>query len=346
MNLISLRNQFTLIICLILSAFTFEVKCQDIQFSQFYAASLYLNPAFAGSAHADRITFHQRLQWPSLDAKYTTSYLSYDRYFEKYKSGVGAYILKDWQGKNYINSTEAALQYSYEIGLSENLALRPAIQFGLISRSIDYTHLKYPDQFDDQGLTGNPTNDPHYNSNRKTFANIGSGMVLYSRKIWVSYAGSHLNRPNQSNWNESSHLPLKHSITAGYRIEAIKGDSKNHMGYVTQSLYLIPTFQYKFQGKSDQLDLGVYAFYNEYVLGVWYRGIPVKKYNSRLQNNESMIILAGWRIKQFRLTYSYDFIVSKLRPARTAGAHELNITYIFNKKKAIKKLKVLPCPEF
>ncbi|GAL87706.1 hypothetical protein CHU_1690 [Sporocytophaga myxococcoides] len=339
-------NKFTLILCFILSTFTIKVKCQDIQFSQFYAASLYLNPAFAGSAHYDRITFHQRLQWPALDAKYITSYLSYDRYFEKYKSGIGAYILKDWQGKNYINSTEAALQYSFEIGISDNLALRPAIQLGLINRSTDYTHLKYPDQFDDQGLTGQATNDPHYNSNRKTFADLGSGMVLYSNKFWFSYAGHHLNRPDQSYWNEKSVLPIKHSFTAGYRIEAIKGNSKNHMGYVSQSLYLIPTVHYKLQGKSDQLDMGIYLFHNEYVLGVWYRGIPVKKYNSRLQNNESVVILAGWRIKELRLTYSYDFVVSKLRPARTAGAHELNITYLFNKKKTVKKLKVLPCPEF
>ena len=51
---------------------------QDIQFSQFYQVPTYQNPAFAGSAHKTRATVHQRIQWPSLDANYVTSFVSFD----------------------------------------------------------------------------------------------------------------------------------------------------------------------------------------------------------------------------------------------------------------------------
>lgn len=320
---------------------------QDIQFSQFYGAALYLNPAFAGGVHNDRITFHQRLQWPSIDAKYITSYLSYDRYFDKYKSGLGITALKDFQGKNTINSTELGLQYSYELGISEKLALRPGLQLGYIKRSVDYTTLLYPDQFNNQGTNGQQTLDPHASTNKVSFLDVSAGAIFYSRKLWISYAGHHLNKPNQSYWaNEVSNLPVKHSFTTGYRIPIIKGEEKAHIGHSTSSFFIIPTAHYKIQGKSDQVDLGIYAWYSELVAGVWYRGIPViKQYLEKLQNNESIVILVGWRIKEVRISYSYDFTVSKLHDARTGGSHELNITYIFRKKKKVKILKVLPCPD-
>src|SRR3712207_3878608 len=73
------------------------INAQDIQFSQFYSNVLYLNPALCGNAHALRGIGHQRVQWPSLDAKYLTSSLSIDNYFSKTNSAIGIMFLKDWQ---------------------------------------------------------------------------------------------------------------------------------------------------------------------------------------------------------------------------------------------------------
>ena len=59
-----------LAICTLLAAP--EVNGQDPQFSQFYAAPLYLNPAFAGSTNQGRAGTNYRNQWPAVDANYTT----------------------------------------------------------------------------------------------------------------------------------------------------------------------------------------------------------------------------------------------------------------------------------
>src|SRR5690349_19985497 len=111
---------------LLLSCIFISVDCnsQDIQYSQFYANVLYLNPAFAGNAHALRGIFHQRLQWPALDAKYITSHLSVDNYFTKANSGLGLMVYKDWQGSNTIASLEGALQYAYELNITPKYAFR------------------------------------------------------------------------------------------------------------------------------------------------------------------------------------------------------------------------------
>src|SRR5690606_21890827 len=107
-----------------------QAQSQDIQYSQFYANVLYLNPAFAGNAHALRGMFHQRVQWPALDAKYITSHFSVDNYFKKANSGLGMYVYKDWQGSNTISTVEGALQYAYELPLSPSLSIRAGIQAG------------------------------------------------------------------------------------------------------------------------------------------------------------------------------------------------------------------------
>lgn len=342
MKNIGIANLFLI---LIISAHQ-NIFAQDIQFSQFYSAATYLNPAFAGSSNADRVIFHQRLQWPSLDAKYTTSLLSYDRYFEKYKSGFGLLVLKDFQGAKTINSSEFYLQYSYDITFSSKLAFRPGLQVGYLNRAIDYSHLLYPDQFNNDGLNGNSSSDQNFNRDKKGFADISTGGILYSKYFWISYAGHHLNTPNQSWRDHSSVLPVKHSFTTGYKIVIMKGEVKHHMGHAEDKFYIIPTFQYKLQKKSDQFDAGIYIIYNQLLTGAWYRGIPTKKYNDKLQNNESVVGLVGWRIKDLRITYSYDFTVSKLHTAKTGGSHELNLTYIFRENKKIKPRKILPCPNF
>ena len=44
----------------------FDGFAQDPQYSQFYAAPQYLNPAFTGMTIQDRIVINYRHQWPSI----------------------------------------------------------------------------------------------------------------------------------------------------------------------------------------------------------------------------------------------------------------------------------------
>ena len=59
-----------------------KAQAQDPEFSQFYAAPLYLNPAFAGSARCPRIGLNYRNQWPALNKTYITSAVSYDQHID------------------------------------------------------------------------------------------------------------------------------------------------------------------------------------------------------------------------------------------------------------------------
>lgn len=317
---------------------------QDIQFSQFYQVPLYQNPAFAGSAHKARATVHQRIQWPSLDAKYTTSFMSFDGYKKQYRSGFGGYILHDQQGHSSISSTQIAGQYAYELHLNSRYTLRMGMQLGWTFQSIDYSILTFPSQFNEDGLINS---GPTFNNDLVNFVDASSGFVLYTPYFWIGFSAHHMNTPNISFLNDVSNLPIKLAFTGGYKF-LLKHDQ--HRGLAVsddREVSITPTFQYKTQGTSDQLDIGTYFLYHQFVSGLWYRGIPTKKYSSDYHNSESVVFLFGIKLKSIGVTYSYDWTVSTLSAANSGGSHELNLAYVFGQEtKKRKPTKRMPCPSF
>lgn len=341
-----LKHSKVLILFVAFCGFEQNSMAQDIQFSQFYAVTPYVNPAFTGGAHATRAMIHGRYQWPGIDAKFATALVSVDHFFDKYSSGVGLMVIQDQQGLNDIKSTKAMLQYSYELPLSKSFTVRAGLVGGYGNTSINYSQLYYPSQIDDQGavsntgITGAASQKGHFD--------IGSGLLGYTERLWGSVAFHHMNRPSMSMYNtgDRAALPMKTSWTAGYKIPLRSG---SHMAYLhdADNIFLTPTGHYKMQGKGDQLDLGCYLTYNQFLLGAWYRGIEFKRIDARVYNSESMVGSIGWIFYNWSIQYSYDFTVSTLTRAGTGGSHELNITYVYHKPhNKHKPMKRLPCPDF
>src|SRR5437879_1863948 len=81
------------------------VQAQDPHFTQFYANPLYLNPAFAGSAHCPRINLNYRNQWPALAGQFITASFSYDQQISSLSSGIGLMALTDNAGEGTLNTT-------------------------------------------------------------------------------------------------------------------------------------------------------------------------------------------------------------------------------------------------
>lgn len=328
-----------------------SIAQQDIQFSQFYATSLYQSPAFAGGAHLDRAILHERLQWMAIDGRFHTSLASFDTYFPEYKSGVGGYFLRDVQGTKNIRSLQAALQYAYELHINDTWAVRLGLQAEFVQRSLNYSVLTFPSQFDgtnasDPGFNGASPLDGRENRN---YADFGTGALFYSDAMWFGANVHHLNTPNQSFIGGDVPLAMKYSFTGGYQIR-FKNDKDLLFRDHPTSYFIMPTFLYKSQDKFDQVDIGVYVIYDHLLTGAWYRGIPVKKFDG-IQNNESFVIMFGWELKQvFDIRYSHDFVVSSLSQpsARTGGSHEINIALLLHqafKNKGSQRMKRLPCPD-
>lgn len=339
---------------LFLTALAGTLKAQDPQFSQFYAAPMYHNPAFTGSAYAPRVMFNYRNQWPSLGANFVTNVITVDTYAEKLNSGFGIMFLDDQQGSNRLKSTEFSGFYSYQMNILDDHFIRFGAQATYSNRGFNPIGLTFGDQFDNSGFTGNPTNDPLANPTNiqpVNFVDFGAGLLYYNPKAFLGVAVNHLTEPTMNFLGSGNGdiLPRKITVNGGFNIPL--DNSFSSAANVDKEFTLTPAFLFKQQGKFSQLDLGAYVTYTPLTLGLWYRGIPIKKQATTRANHDAIIALVGFRFDSFSIGYSYDLTISGLG-ASSGGAHELSIAYQFEAFESEKnphirrKKKALSCPKF
>lgn len=317
---------------------------QDPEFSQYYAAPLSLNPAFTGTASDHRFILNHRIQWPSITNGFVTSALSYDYNMESLNSGVGLLIMTDKAGTANLKSTAVNFQYAYKVSLQDKWVLSSGLNFGLGNRNIDFSKLVFGDQLEFDSDSGIPSDDPVFsNLQSSTYFDFGGGLLAYNRKFWFGFSAMHLNKPNRSLINEEAQIPMKTSLHGGVRIPLYHGMFKRD-----RIAAIMPSFVYKQQGRFDQLDIGTYFLYEPVVFGVWYRGIPIRQNAADNVSQDAVVVILGFQLERFELTYSYDLTVSELGPS-SGGTHEVALKFkvdLATQVKAKKKQRFIPCPTF
>lgn len=312
-------NTHRIIACLLFLLLSVSLRAQDVQFSQFYQAPLYLNPAFTGSLQGFRAGLNYRNQWPALASNYVTYSLFADYYIEGANSAVGLIAKRDEQGSGTapVVSHDVGLTYAYTIPLNYNTVVQPALQASFVQSRLNTNSLFFPDQFADDGPTGAPTQENFPDGNNIFYVDISAGLLFLSDNVWAGVSAHHLNRPNQSFLDGESRLPTKFSVHAGYRAEFYNID-----------LNLIPSFVYQRQGDAQQVHAGLLAVWNPVMAGIWYKGLPLEDYQGTLANNDALVFMTGVRIERLNLEigYSYDMTISNLS-TYGANAHELSLTY-------------------
>ncbi|QSE96143.1 PorP/SprF family type IX secretion system membrane protein [Fulvivirga lutea] len=332
------------VLAIILTLVAFQSKGQDPQFSQYYAAPLYLNPAFAGTSVGHRFILNYRNQWPNLNNGFVTYAFSYDYNLDHLKSGIGALVTVDKAGSANLTSTNFNFVYSYKVQLANKWVFTPGLSFGYANRSIDFDKLVFGDQLDFDSDGQVPTTDQSVNSlGNANYFDFGAGFLLYSKNFWAGVSTAHINQPNRSLLDEESEVPMKTSVHAGFRIPLYHGLMKR-----ARVSSIAPSFIYKTQGEFDQLDVGLHFLYEPVMIGLWYRGIPVQQNVSDNISQDAVVIILGMQLKDFEIGYSYDFTVSELGTI-SGGAHEVSLQYRFEAMsggKAKKPDKYIPCPTF
>ncbi len=315
---------------------------QDPEFSQYYAAPLYLNPAFAGTTPDHRFVANYRNQWPNIGRGFVTYAFSYDYNLYHMNSGIGFLATVDQAGSAGMKSSTINFIYSYKLRLSDTWIAATGLNFGFGSRTIDLNKLVFGDQLQFDADGGVPTDDPAaFNLGTANYFDFNAGMLLYNRTVWLGLAMSHLNSPNRSLVSESTELPLKTTLHGGARIPLYWGPQSRD-----RTTVVLPSFVYKKQDKFDQLDIGAYFMYEPVLFGLWYRGIPIQQNVKDNLSQDAIVFILGFQFDRIDLGYSYDFTVSELGPM-SGGTHELSLRYktpirITAKNKKIQKM--IPCP--
>lgn len=314
---------------------------QDPQFTQFYSAPTYLSPAFAGTAQQSRLGMIYRDQWPAIPGSFITGHVSYDQYVRSINSGFGIQVMHDRAGSGALQSSTIAGQYAYEIELKRKTFIRPALELSYSSRNVDMSKLVFGDQLARGGA--NLGSFETYSVEPVSYFDAGFGLLFFTENLWLGSSLHHLNEPNQSLQGGESSIPRKFSLHGGYRWKTRTRVIKRGR----QST--VVAFNYRAQGKYDQLDLGGYYEKEPLFAGVWYRGIPIfKRYETATQNNDAVALVIGFMHEGLRIGYSYDMTISGLADS-SGGAHELSLVYEWKnprKRTPISRRREVPCAKF
>jgi type IX secretion system PorP/SprF family membrane protein len=305
----------------------------DPQFTQFYSIPLYLAPSFAGATQQHRVAANYRNQWPKLPGAFVTYAFSYDHFFSNFNSGVGILIMRDVAGSGDLSTTNVGVQYSYDIKVTDLFRIRPGLSFNYTQRGINFQKLLWGDQISPSGIT--PTIEVPADRSKPDI-DASTSVLFYTGRIWGGVSVDHLLRPNLSLYGDTTRLGMKFSLFGGYQLLKYQ----NLLKPIDESVSV--AFLYKNQSNINMLDIGLYWYRNPIVLGFWYRGLPIINNEGR---GDALCFLAGYKIEQFSIGYSYDFTISKL-VASTSGSHEIALIWEFTTTRKKKKRHMVPCPEF
>lgn len=318
---------------------------QDYQFSQFYAIPLYYNPAFAGANLNSRAVVAYRSQWAGLKG-WKGWAGSFDWYLKNSSSGIGLYFSNNFLSQLGYSQNSGMFQYAYRAKWKRDIR----VSFGI---GLGFNHYSWNPGL---GLMGDQlSKDPEPVQSEDPLANSGGlsagmfdmqiGILFYSRTWWAALSGLHPHSPTYTLANENS-LEPRINLSGGYRFEL-----KKPVDYKGQEIpvSLTPAVLIRSQGNSSQLDLGLYYHNPPFVLGAWYRGIPVPVTRLKVLNQDATTLLTGIKQNNLTIGYSYDIPLNRVTGI-FMGSHEITFTYEFKTNhlslKSKSRQRGLPCPTF
>jgi type IX secretion system PorP/SprF family membrane protein len=311
------------------------ISAQDPQLSQFYSTPLYLGPSFAGSTGMTRVGMNIRAQWIQVPGSFITSSAYADKYFEKYKLGTGVSVMYDDAG-GLMSSLYLATQYSYRISLGKKAFFVPGIQAQYFSKKINTEALTFSDQIFNGEVM--PTTIENLDNNKYHHFDFALSGLIFSDRYWFGFTGNHLMKINQNLPEYQDFASLLFSAYGGMTFDL---NDARHISRAEKSL--TATFYYKTQDQMHQLDLGMYLTNHPYMLGIWYRGLPLF---SDTYNKDALTLLAGIQVGSLSIAYSYDITLSKLVNT-TGGSHEISAVYkLSNPNGKNRRIHAVPCPHF
>lgn len=310
---------------------------QDIGFSQFYANPLYLNPGFAGSMIAPRISMTYRAQWPGLVSAFTTVSASYDQFVDDLHGGIGVIVLTDRQGDHGALSTSmAGAMYAFRFQVARDVFISAGLQASVVNMYLNWDeYLRFPDEIDREMGFSYTTGATKPANLSKWSVDFNAGFIVFGSKWYAGLAASHLTQPNQAFYSEDK-VPIKLTVHAGGLIntsEEMRRQSSLGLGTPIVS----PNMVYQYQGGFHYFNYGVYLDWMPFLVGVWFR--------NGVENADAFIFQVGVQQEYFKVGYSYDVTVSKLANA-TAGAHEVTLGFLLPVPETRQKMRAIRCPSF
>lgn len=306
-------------------------QAQDIMYSQFYAAPLQLNPAFAGNTNAPFISANYRNQWPSLKA-YQTYSVSYSQFLENLNSGIGFMLTTDDAGDGLYKTNRFGVNYAYKLKVNRDFNLKLGVEAGLMQTNVDWNSLIFLDQIDpingprDPGGALFPTEEVAPLDFNRSYFDVAAGLLAYGPVFYGGVSLKHLGTPDDGilgiNTNLYNGLPMRVSLHGGAQIPLGTRNNRNSKTFISPNVLFVR------QGDFGQVNGGAYAGLGMFFAGVWYR--------HAFGNADAVISLVGVKRDLLKIGYSYDATISQLAGTNPGGTHEISIILNFDESESVK----------
>lgn len=333
--------------CLMSPAFCFS---QDMHFSQFLEAPSQLNPALIGSVNATRAAINYKDQWRSVTTPYQTIGGSYEMRFntnewEKIPAKTKIYKLaqkrvaggisffKDQAGDGKMGLTEIQFALSNSKPMDDRNTLTMGLQGGLAQRSVNYSRLIFPEQYNGSGYDPAMATGEAFAPSSFYYGDFSGGLSwIYKRnetkirenddlKWIIGAAVFHFNSPKQS------FLGVRNEkIYARYVLYA-----QSERGINNTNVSLMPAFVMALQGPTKEILVGLMV---KYRLGEdskytgYIKGAHVS-FGAYYRNQDALIPNMLLEFGKFGVGLSYDLNFSNLTAASNSkGGLELMIKYV------------------
>lgn len=339
----NLRGCIALIL-VIFACCTQETSAQDAHFSQYYASSLYLNPAMAGATPHLTFSSNYRTQWRSIIMPYVTSQFSAiqpiykkDEVDDNHIGGIGISFYNDRAGDGNFKTIGVNINAAYNLHLSRMQDLIFGVQGGFIQKNVDFTNLEWGEQFNPY-VGFDATIDPGEPglTNRVLYPDVSAGFLYYYNSgrnytekglsAYLGFSAYHINRPNESMVRDFVNtLPILFKGHAGFEMRL--GEKVN----------ISPNALFMMQNERMQINGGLYLTYlfheqqkflapSDVIFGTWYR------------LDDSFIFSMGLGNNHYTIGFSYDFNSSSLRyHTQGRGAYEISLTLMKIREKTIRR---------
>ncbi|MGL2963890.1 PorP/SprF family type IX secretion system membrane protein [Flavobacterium sp. RSB2_4_14] len=312
-----------LVLFLLLTFISIEVRGQDPIFTQFYLVPETLNPAFTGIANTWNAGIIHRRQWPDGNRKIDTQFAFANNVVSE-EIGVGITVLNHREVFTNYNYAQINGAFSYRVDLNYDWRLRLGLETGYGRKDYNFNNLLLEDQINiNDGSISPGSVDPGVANYSDTidFFDISAGFVMDQENAWFGVTLKHLNRPDVS-FTEFGNYPLDMflSVHGGYYFEFLNSPSK----LLPEDSTLLITANYMRQSQYNRLDIGGVMEFSRFSLGV----IAATNPEGRSPNSHvltSINTILSLKINEFTFGYSYDINTSNM--GRTQGVHELSLTW-------------------
>jgi type IX secretion system PorP/SprF family membrane protein len=301
------------------------------QYSQYLRNQFMVNPGAAGVYEFLDLTLSGRWQWLGFDNSPKTTYLSVTKALNKrvktpynpairtstgmyknpeiktgkFKHAIGGQLIADQYGA--FRNLGISGTYAIHIPLTKTFNLSLGTKLGFSNRSF----------LQDRAQVLNSAIDASYqtftaNSKGQFIMDLGSGLYLYSKKLFVGVSADQLTRDFVKFGSGSAYFEPRTTLylTGGYKFN------------VNENLTLTPAVLTKYVRSAPwSVETTLMLEYQEWMWG----GLSYR-------HTDAIVVMVGMNINQkIKLGYSYDYSLSQFNKV-SSGGHELVLGLMLGRK--------------